>query len=304
MSKPNKEESVSPPICGIIMPMSAADTLSKAHWEDVHAILRAALASVGFEARIVSTADEVSIIQKRIVSNLYADPIVVCDVSAGKPNVLFELGLRIAFDKPVVIIKDDKTPYNFDTAPVEHLEYPRDLRHGQIEVFKSELAKRVRATFEASQKDGYKSFLQSFGPFSVAKLDQKEVGPADYRLDQIFEQIRFIQGQLSRSLHLSVRPPELVRDFGTASLQGKTLQLTYQPSGGEKFQFTSGTEALYEGTETAIYTYDTTSGRLQIVRTGGQTYDMIIGSSAGVTTVTYKEVNGTPTQCASSYTLR
>jgi len=92
---------------------------------------------------------------------------------------------------------------------------------------------------------------------------------------------------------------------GTTSIEGKTLQLNYVPSGGEKFQFTNATQALYEGTETSTYTYDTTTGQLHIVRPGGQTYDMVIGpgSSTGTTTVTYKEVNGTPTSTAASYTL-
>jgi len=32
---------------------------------------------------------------------------------------MFELGLRLAFDKPAIIVKDDNTSYSFDTAPIE-----------------------------------------------------------------------------------------------------------------------------------------------------------------------------------------
>jgi hypothetical protein len=32
-----------------------------------------------------------------------------------------DMGLRLAFDKPTIIIKDDKTSYAFDTPPIEHL---------------------------------------------------------------------------------------------------------------------------------------------------------------------------------------
>jgi hypothetical protein len=32
------------------------------------------------------------------------------------PNVMFELGMRLAFDKPAIIIKDNRTNYSFDTA--------------------------------------------------------------------------------------------------------------------------------------------------------------------------------------------
>jgi hypothetical protein len=34
---------------------------------------------------------------------------------------MFELGMRLAFDKPTVIIKDDKTDYMFDTGIIEHV---------------------------------------------------------------------------------------------------------------------------------------------------------------------------------------
>jgi hypothetical protein len=65
--------------------------------------------------------------QKRIVQNIYDNEMVICDVSAKNPNVMFELGMRLAFDKPAIIIKDDKTNYSFDTAPIEHLEYPIEV---------------------------------------------------------------------------------------------------------------------------------------------------------------------------------
>ncbi len=113
--------------CGLVMPISALDDCSEQHWADVRQILFEALEAVGFEAQLVSEADDVGVIHKRIVQNLYDNPIVVCDVSGKNPNVMFELGMRIAFDKPVVIIKDDQTAYSFDTRPIEHIPYPRDL---------------------------------------------------------------------------------------------------------------------------------------------------------------------------------
>jgi hypothetical protein len=54
-------------------------------------------------------------------------------VSGKNPNVMFELGIRLAFDKATIIIKDDKTDYSFDTSVIQHIPYPRDLRHNQIE---------------------------------------------------------------------------------------------------------------------------------------------------------------------------
>ena len=127
-----KRATITKPYCGIIMPISAIGDCTEQHWADVRDIIETAINTAGFEPRLVSDAEEVGIIQKRIIQNVYNDPIVVCDVSGKNPNVMFELGLRLAFDKPTIIIKDEKTSYTFDTALIEHLEYPQDLRFAKI----------------------------------------------------------------------------------------------------------------------------------------------------------------------------
>ena len=108
-------------VCGLVMPISAIDGMPESHWSEVFIILADAIEQAGFIPNLVSHADDTGIIQLRIIQNLYNNPIVVCDVSGKNPNVMFELGLRLAFDKPTVIVKDDKTSYSFDTAPIEHL---------------------------------------------------------------------------------------------------------------------------------------------------------------------------------------
>lgn len=110
--------------CGIIMPISGSEHYTSEHWIDVKNILDEVISDSGFIPNLVSDADEIGIIHNRIVSNIYNNPIIICDVSSKNPNVMFELGLRLAFDKATIIIKDDATNYNFDTAPIEHLTYP------------------------------------------------------------------------------------------------------------------------------------------------------------------------------------
>ena len=111
--------------CGIVMPISAIDGCTAEHWLDVLAIFKEAITSISapiFKPNLVSYGDESGIIQKRIVQNLYSSDMVVCNVSGKNPNVMFELGLRLAFDKPTVIVKDDKTGYSFDTGIIEHVD--------------------------------------------------------------------------------------------------------------------------------------------------------------------------------------
>jgi hypothetical protein len=127
-------------------------------------------------------ADDVGVIQKRIVENLYNAPLVVGDVSGRNPNVLFELGMRIAFDKPTIIVKDDKTAYPFDMSPVEYIQYPHGLHYREIVSFKRKLAAKLKATCEKPDSGTY---LKTFGKFTVPKLEVKEVPEMEFVLGEL-----------------------------------------------------------------------------------------------------------------------
>lgn len=201
--------SINRPICGIVMPISLIDGCSEAHWAEVLDIVRTAAENAGFDANLVSTADDVGIIQKRIIQNLYDNPIVVCDVSGRNPNVMFELGLRLAFDKPTIIIKDDKTSYTFDTAPIEHLEYPRDLRFARIVDFKEKLTEKIQATHKKATTDkNYTTFLKHFGEFKVATVETKEVSGQEFVLEEMKE-IKSILRTLRIGERVSRRIPQI-----------------------------------------------------------------------------------------------
>jgi hypothetical protein len=177
------------------MPISTIDDCTESHWADVLEIVTEAIEEAGFHANLVSNADDVGIIHKRIIQNLYDNPVVVCDVSGKNPNVMFELGMRLAFDKPTVIIKDEKTSYTFDTSAIEHIEYPRDLRFSRIVDFKAKLTEKIVATHKRATTDpNFTTFLKHFGEFTVAKLDKKEVSGQQF----IIEELRSIRSAVRR----------------------------------------------------------------------------------------------------------
>ena len=182
------------PVCGIIMPISAIDGCSSEHWTEVKEILSEAICDAGYNPNLVSNADDIGIIQKRIIQNIYYNDIVVCDVSGKNPNVMFELGMRLAFDKPAIIVIDDKTDYSFDTSPIEHLTYPRDLRYFDILRFKDQLSNKIKATVKKAHKDPtYTTFLKNFGEFEIAHVEKKEGSINDVilsRIDDLSNQVQ------------------------------------------------------------------------------------------------------------------
>lgn len=190
------EPELKKPTCGIVMPISAIEDCPAEHWIEVKTILIDAISSAGYEANLVSDADDSGVIQRRIVQNLYDNEIVVCDVSCKNPNVMFELGMRLAFDKPTIIVMDDRSNYSFDTGIIEHLTYPRDLSYFKIVKFKETLRDKIKGTIEKAKRPDYTTFLKNFGQFTVAKIESRE-GSIDEailsRLDDMSRQIMAIR---------------------------------------------------------------------------------------------------------------
>ncbi|PIJ96862.1 RNA helicase [Lysinibacillus sphaericus] len=176
---------------GVVMPIGEIDGLSEKHWQDVLDIIKASIETIkdyDIKFGIVSESSETVIIQKQIVQGLYNSDVIIVDVSAKNPNVMFELGLRVAFGKPIVIIKDDKTDYSFDTAPIKHISYRRDLRYGDIESFKRQLAYQVLETHKSYQINPENSvYLKSFGEVEIepVSLEKRQLNEVEIILDAI-----------------------------------------------------------------------------------------------------------------------
>jgi len=211
-----KEET--PPFCGIIMPIAAMGKYEKSHWDRVRIILDEAIEDAGYSPRLVSESEDIGVIHARIVQNLYDDPIVVCDVSGKNANVMFELGLRLAFDKPTIVIKDDLTDYSFDTSPIEHINYRADLRFDDVRDFKKKVVSAIKGSIaRKTEDDTYSPFLGHFGKFKLAGIDTKTVSSEQFIIEQFNEVRAEIANLLRRIPGVAVPTPtmgwqDLLRD--------------------------------------------------------------------------------------------
>jgi len=183
---PQENEENSKVTIGVAIPMSSIDGCPKEHWSEVFNIIASAFSEEEYEVKIVSKSNEMAIIQDAIVNNLYHNDVVICDVSCGNPNVMFELGMRLAFDKPTIVIKDQETPYTFDTAPIRHIEYPRTLRYQSILDFKKKIKISVDELIGAERNTIEKrTFLSNFGNLTAAKVQDKELPQGQYIISKL-----------------------------------------------------------------------------------------------------------------------
>jgi hypothetical protein len=109
------------PTCFAIMPISMPRGLLKKYDKDkkhfpniLEHLFRPAADRAGFEIIPTAVVDG-DVVQAAIIRNLKLADLVLCDLSTWNANVPFELGIRVALDKPVAIVKDSRT----DSVPFD-----------------------------------------------------------------------------------------------------------------------------------------------------------------------------------------
>ena len=73
-----------------------------------------------------------SMIQVSIIRDIVESPMAICDLSTRNPNVLFELGVRQAFDLPVVLVQEKDTPRIFDISTINTVDYRKNLIYREV----------------------------------------------------------------------------------------------------------------------------------------------------------------------------
>lgn len=115
-------------------------------------VLRSLLTPAGISAGfVVETANRQGsdVIQSTIINELLEADLVIADLTDHNPNVLFELGIRMAEDKPVVLVKASDTGRIFDIDNMLRVyEYSPNLWRSTIESDAPKIAEHVKAAWE------------------------------------------------------------------------------------------------------------------------------------------------------------
>lgn len=110
--------------CFVMMPFSTPPGYEEGHFQKIYDhIIMPSVKSAGFEpVRVDKNILSTDIVTK-IFQGLTECDMAICDLSSRNPNVLYELGIRQAYNKPVLLIKDEKTEHIFDVGGLTTLPY-------------------------------------------------------------------------------------------------------------------------------------------------------------------------------------
>lgn len=187
-----------PKICFAIMPISDVSTHPTGHFSHVYNnIIKPACEKAGYTA---SRADEVkaaNLIQLDILRKLIDAPVAICDLSTRNPNVLFELGIRQAFDKPVVLIQEEGTQPIFDISGLRYLSYSKDMKYHEVLKIQEELSNAILETLkEHKLKNNVNSIVNLLALKSPAKLPELKENKESLAIEALLSEIRNLRTEV------------------------------------------------------------------------------------------------------------
>lgn len=134
-------------MCFVIMPISDPEGYETGHFKFVYEdIFKPAIKEAGFQPKRADDDTSSSMIQVNIVKDIIEAPMAICDLSTRNPNVLFELGIRQAFDLPVVLVQEQGTPRIFDISTINTIDYHKKLIYREVLEDRENIQRAIEST--------------------------------------------------------------------------------------------------------------------------------------------------------------
>ncbi|HAT4306739.1 TPA: hypothetical protein I9080_000495 [Clostridium perfringens] len=159
--------------CFVIMPIGDCDGYETGHFKRVYdSIIKPGIKNAGFKPYRADDNESSRIIHMDIIKKLIEAPMAICDLTTRNPNVLYELGIRQAFDKPVFIIQEKGTERIFDINIISTVDYEKGFEYENVIAAQESIRDGILATFN-NEKDDVNSLI-SLIKVSAAILPTKE----------------------------------------------------------------------------------------------------------------------------------
>ena len=126
--------------------------------EVLESLLVPAGIDAGFTVEIANKQGS-DVIQSTIINDLLEADLVIADLTDHNPNVLFELGMRMAHDKPIALIKTKDTGKIFDVDNMLRVyEYNQNLWKSTIETDIPSLIEHFKAAWD--NRDSEQTYMK------------------------------------------------------------------------------------------------------------------------------------------------
>jgi hypothetical protein len=207
-------EDQEPKTCFVVMPVTTPALYAEQSDDPDHFahvlvhLFMPALESLGYQVILPSVTGS-ELIHAEIIKNLEQADLVLCDLSSLNPNVFFELGIRTALDRPIVLVRDSLTPQvPFDLAAINVFTYDGSLKLWVVKDEVTRLTSHIKATAKSTSGTGnpmwrYFGLTQRAGPAEIEN-------PVEAKLDLILSELTKLN---QRSVIETTSTPTIPRGF-------------------------------------------------------------------------------------------
>jgi len=163
--------------CFIIMPISTQEGYEAEHFTHVYEdIIKPAVEKAGMVPIRADEAVNTNLIQLDILRKVIESDIAICDMSSKNPNVFYELGVRQAFDKPTVLMIDDKTSAPFDVSSLRYIDYKQGMKYRDVNLTIDRLTESLLDTYAKKEdRSEINSLIRLMELTSPAQLTQVDL---------------------------------------------------------------------------------------------------------------------------------
>lgn len=177
--------------CFVIMPIGELNIYPPNHFRHIYEdLFSPAIKEAGFIPKRADDYKSSSLIHVNVVREIIDAPMAICDLSTRNPNVLFELGIRQAFDLPVILVQEVNTPRIFDISGFNTVDYRKEL------IYREVLEDRMAITNAINQTKNTKDIVNSL----IKLLDIEKANNKSLDKLEPNDEIRFMLHTIMRSM--------------------------------------------------------------------------------------------------------
>ncbi len=154
MATRKTEEEKQPKVkkCFIITPIGSVNSDIRRNTEGlINAVINPVLKQLSIIGHAAHHIEQSGSITKQVIKRLVDDDIVIANLTGLNPNVMYELAVRHAKRKPVVVLAENGTSLPFDIATERTLFYDNDM--AGVEILKPQLLKAIQSALEDKEPD-------------------------------------------------------------------------------------------------------------------------------------------------------
>lgn len=195
--------------CFVMMPISDQGDYPSGHFDKVYnQIFKPAIQDAGYiPYRVDENTISDSIINK-IFDAVQNCEMALCDLSNRNPNVLYELGLRQAYNKPVVLVCDDKTEKIFDVSGISTVFYKSDRLYENVIDAQEKILASIKSTCEGKEATLIQVVQATEANYSDVMIDKNE--SLNIMLQSIIKELRELKRENDFHENINLKNSDII----------------------------------------------------------------------------------------------